>query len=123
FRVSHKVDRDTIGRLLDRLAIEQYPKTTTMTLTSCNFLNNVKMYQACLAFGLEYTHTLLRLNALRAEITARVLTFDKPDDAVEGIDRVVTCIPVTNPLSKHLVNTLRHRYDKKEIPNVEAYKE
>lgn len=73
-------------------------------------VKDIATYQSCIALGIYYPHTKPLLNTLRAEITDHLLT-DKE------MSTIFSCIPSSDPLFKHLANSLCHRRYKKEIPN------
>jgi hypothetical protein len=54
------------------------------------------------------------LNAIRAEVSARLLT-------VEEMNTIINRIPAFDPLMKHLANDLCHRRFKNEIPDIVAF--
>jgi hypothetical protein len=114
FRVPRNVDRKSIERLLDLLTTGCIVDARTIKLTSRSFFADVLMYQACLALGIDYTHTIPLTRALRAEITARLLTFDE-------MNAIVECVPATDPLFKHLAHNLWYRRFNREISDILAF--
>jgi hypothetical protein len=114
FRVPSNVDRKSIECLLDLLTTEYIIDARTIKLTSRSFFADVLMYQACLALGIDYTHTIPLTRALRAEITARLLNFDE-------MNVIVECVPATDPLFRHLARTVWHRRFNQEISDVVAF--
>jgi hypothetical protein len=86
----------------------------TIKLASGIFLPDVLIYQACLAFGVYYSHTVPLLYSLRAEITSRVLAF-------EELDAVVERTPATDPIFKHLAQDLCHRRLKYDIGDFASF--
>lgn len=115
FRVSRKVEKGCVEHLLDLFTTEKILDVSAVKLSSGDdYIADVKMYQACLALGIHYTHTLPLLNALRAKITNHLLTFEEMNSIVERVRE-------TDPLFKHLANSLCHRRFKKEIADIEAF--
>jgi hypothetical protein len=114
FRVHGKVDIKSVERLLDIFTTGDGLKTTEIKLMGKKFVPNVLMYQACLSLGIYYVHIKPLLDAIRAEISARPLTF-------EEMNTIVNRVPTTDPLIMHLANDLCHRRIKKQISNIETF--
>jgi hypothetical protein len=114
FRVHGRVDLKSIEHLLDLFTTEKGLAATEIRLVGKKFVPNVLMYQACLSLGIYYAHVKPLLDAIRAEISARPLTF-------EEMNTIINRIPATDPLIKHLANNLCHRRIKRQIPNIEAF--
>ncbi|KAH8708534.1 hypothetical protein GQ44DRAFT_743117 [Phaeosphaeriaceae sp. PMI808] len=108
FRVFGKLDHESLKHLLHLFTTEEGLSTNDFKLTSNNFVKDVLIYQACLALGIYYSHTKPLLNALRAHITAETLTFDE-------MNTVINRVPSSDPLFKHLANTLKEIEDIKKI--------
>lgn len=102
FSVPHDVNHSSVERILDLFTTEKMIGAGTIILASNNFMSDVLMYQACLALGIHYSHTIPLQYSLRAEITSRMLTFEEMNAAVERT-------PVTDPLFKHPAHNLCHR--------------
>jgi hypothetical protein len=88
----------------------------TIILTSNNFMSDVLMYQACLALGIHYSHTIPLRYSLRAEITSRMLIF-------EEMNAVVERTPATDPLFKHLAHNLCHRRLDNDIGDLASFQD
>ena len=114
YRVYGDVDRNSIEKILDTFTTEKGLEAETVTLTSNGLVKDVLLYQACLSLGITLHHTKPLLNAMRSEITARLLTTDE-------LDTIVNRVPVTDLLAKHLASDLCHRRFEKEIPNIAAF--
>jgi hypothetical protein len=114
FRVHGKVDQKSLERLLDIFTTKPGLKANEANLVGKDFVKDVLLYQACLSLGIYYAHVKPLLNAIRAEVSARLLT-------VEEMNTIVNRIPASDPLMKHLANDLCHRRFKKEIPDIVAF--
>jgi hypothetical protein len=114
FRIYHKTDRKSIERLLDIFTTPALVDATEIKLISTSFVEDLLMYEACLSLGVYHAHIKPLLNALCAEISARLLT-------VEEMNTIANRAAPTDPLFKHLANSLCHRRFKKEIPDILAF--
>lgn len=112
--VRGKVDQKSITKLLDLFTTEKMLDVSEITLSVGNFVKDLLTYQACLSLGIYYAHTLPLLNALRAQVSSRALTYEEKNTLVNRI-------PSSDPLFKHLANTLCHRRFKKKIPDIVAF--
>lgn len=111
FRVHGKLDQKSIETLLDEFTTERLVEASKITLISGKFAGDVLMYQACTSLGVHYAHTNSLLNALRAEITCRVVT-------TEELNLIANRFSTADPLFKHLANNLCHRRFEGEILDV-----
>jgi len=116
FSISDRVDTKCVERLLDSFTTQEGLNASTIKLTSRNFFNDILMYQACLAIGIHPNHVVPLRNALLAEITRRLLTFDE-------MNAIIDCVPVTDPLFKHLTLSLCNRRQEKRISNIATFEE
>jgi hypothetical protein len=114
FRIYGTVDHKSVKSLLDMFTTKAGLKVRQVKLGSRDLVKDVLTYQACLALGIYYTHTKPLLNLLSAEITNRLLTR-------EEMDTIISRVPATDPLFKHLANSLCHRRFKKEIDDIVSF--
>lgn len=114
FRVYGKVDHKSVQRLLDLFTTEKSLEATELKLPSKNFVENILLYQACLSLGVYYVHVKPLLDGLRADISARSLSF-------EEMNTIINRVPASDPLIEHLANDLCHRRIKKQIHNIVAF--
>jgi hypothetical protein len=117
FRVYGKLDLKCIETLLDIFTISTLLDLNDANLTTDSFDKNVLMYQAILALGIHYDHTLPLLNSLRSTISSRLLTTSELDSLTHRISSS------THPLFKHLANDLCHRRFKRQIPDVSKFEQ
>jgi hypothetical protein len=114
FCVYGTVDHKSVESLLNIFTTKGGLKFRQVKLGSSDLVKDVLTYQACLALGVYYTHTKPLLNLLCAEITNRLLKH-------EEMNTIIKRVPATDPLFKHLANSLCHRRFKKEIADVESF--
>jgi hypothetical protein len=88
--------------------------TIEIKLTSTNFVKDLLMYEACLWLVISHAHVKPLLNALCAEVSVRFLT-------VEEMNTIVNRAAPTDPLFKHLENSLCHRRFRKELADIPAF--
>jgi hypothetical protein len=111
FRMHGHVDRQSVEGLLDIFTTSKLLEFDRINLRSDDLCKDILTYQACLALGIHYTHTIPLLNALRAVVSSRLLKTDE-------LDVLATRLPASNPLIKHVANDLCHRRFKKQIPDI-----
>ncbi|KAH4962412.1 hypothetical protein HBI26_128010 [Parastagonospora nodorum] len=114
YRVFGNVDVESIERLLDIFTTKPGLEAKEVRLTGTNFLQDVLLYQACLSLGIYYVYTKPLLDALRREISARLIT-------EEERNAIVNRTRLPDPLFKHIANDLCHRRIKKEFLDIKAF--
>jgi hypothetical protein len=117
FRVFGNVDVKCIETLLDAFATDKLLDLKHTNLITDSFEQNVLMYQATLALGINYTYTAPLLNSLRDTISSRLLTTSELNTLVHRIPSP------TNPLFRDLVNNLCNRRSKKQIPDLAKFEQ
>jgi hypothetical protein len=116
FRIYGKVDKNCIERLLDVFTTEQGLNADKINLVSGSLIKDILMYQACSALGIYSDHSKPLLNALRAQVSVRLLTFDE-------MNTIINRVRSTDPLFRHLANDLCHRRYKKRIADIPAFEQ
>jgi hypothetical protein len=108
------IDRQSIEDLLDIFTTSKLLEFGPINLISDDLDKSLLTYQACLALGIHYTHTIPLLNALRAVASSRLLNTDE-------LDILAARLPAPNPLIKHVANDLCHRRFKNQIPDIDEF--
>lgn len=108
------LDVASLERLLDIFTSKPGLEAKEVKLTGTDFVQDVLLDQACLSLGIYYIHTKPLLDALRREISARLIT-------EEERNAMINRTSPTDPLFKHLANDLCHRRIKKEVIDIKAF--
>ncbi|KAH7070486.1 hypothetical protein BKA63DRAFT_398822, partial [Paraphoma chrysanthemicola] len=114
FRVSSKIDQESVIELLDVFTKERVVNFDRINLASGSFARDLLIYQAGYELGIHYAHILPLLNALCWQISARLLTFKE-------LDSIVARVRSTDALFKHLVNDLCYRRFRKRIAETKTF--
>jgi hypothetical protein len=114
FRIHGHANSERIKDLLDIFTTSKLLDVNRVSLASDNFMKDVLTYQACLALGIHYTHTIPLLNALRAVVSSRPLSTNE-------LDILANRFAPTNPLIKDVAHDLCHRRFKQQICDIEEF--
>jgi hypothetical protein len=114
FRINGHVNGESIKDLLDTFTTPKLFDVNRVSLASDNFMKDVLTYQACLALGIHYAHTIPLLNALSAVVSSRPLSTNE-------LDILANRFALTNPLIKDVAHDLCHRRFKQQICNIEEF--
>jgi hypothetical protein len=113
---SSKVDDKSIEHLLDLLTTQSVIDANGMKLESASLINNILMYQACIALGIHNDYVLPLLRKLKDEVSARLLTVDERNT-------IINRVRATDPLMKHLAHNLCYRRINKKIDDIKGFEE